>query len=146
MSKKRTLLSDDPWADELDYGEIGKTLNNAEDRINKIEEKLGKIEEIITESKENDKTKDKQKDMLYKIKLYIAQPAIFALITTALFYMIITTYYINYFNRFSLPFFTLNLPLNFYLDAANNILLFMFYLCCGVGLIGLFIGHYLNIQ
>ncbi len=53
---------------------------------------------------------------------YLNQPTYITLLITIIFYVIISTYFINYFDRLALPFYTLNLPLSFYLDAGYNIL------------------------
>lgn len=60
-----------------------------------------------------------------RIVSFIKQPTYLPIIVTAAFYMLITSYYVYYFKSLSMPFFTLNLPLNFYLNAARSLLYFL---------------------
>jgi hypothetical protein len=62
-----------------------------------------------------------------RILSFITQPVIFPLIITALFYIIVANYYISFFNRLSLPFFSLNLPLTFYLNSGFLIISFIMF-------------------
>lgn len=86
MPKKRTLLSDDPWANEI----------NTDDSITK------------------------------KVITFISQPAYLTILLTAIFYLIIANYYVNYFGRLSIPFNVLNLPFTFYLESGYNFLVIIF--------------------
>ena len=70
----------------------------------------------------NDDPWEKDIEIYEKIASFIAQPTYLPILITALFYLIISNYYINYFNRLSLPFYTLNLPLTFYLFAGWQLL------------------------
>lgn len=58
------------------------------------------------------------------------QPAYILGLITVLFYVFLSIYYVSFFNRLSLPFYTLNLPLSFYIFAAgifiSNILYIIF--------------------
>lgn len=83
MPKMRTLLSDDPWANEI------------------------KIDDSITK----------------KVITFINQPTYLTILLTVLFYIIVSSYYVNYFNRLSIPFNALNLPFTFYLESGYNLLL-----------------------
>ena len=47
---------------------------------------------------------------------------------SSIFYIFITSYYISYFHRLSIQFYTLDLPLTFYLYAAKQLLIFIFFL------------------
>jgi len=56
------------------------------------------------------------------IARHLVQPVYVTLILSALFYVIISCYYISFFNKLSLPFYTLNLPLTFYIAAGTAVL------------------------
>lgn len=99
MTIKYAPRSDDPWDKEK-------------------EDNLG----------ENEK-KEKKKHWSSQIRLSNhAEPTIIIALISAIFYIFISDYYISYFNRLSIPFYTLDLPLSFYLYAANQILFSSFFL------------------
>ena len=60
---------------------------------------------------EKKREKESQKKVDQIISL-ITTPVYSILILSVIFYILVANYYINYFNRLSLSFFTLNLPLN----------------------------------
>jgi len=76
------------------------------------------------EKEENPGEKEKEhKSWLDKTRFSnLAEPAIIVVITTAFFYMVVAGYYISYYKRLSISFYSLDLPLTFYLYAGNNIL------------------------
>lgn len=61
-------------------------------------------------------------ERIISVIFHLNQPTYITLLFTAIFYIIISTYYISFFNRLSLPFYVLNLPLAFYLNAGFYIL------------------------
>lgn len=97
MPEKYSPRSDDPWDKEK-------------------EDNLG----------ENEK-EEKKKHWSSQIRLSNhAEPTIIIALISAIFYIFISDYYISYFNRLSIPFYTLDLSLTFYLYAAKQILLALF--------------------
>lgn len=82
---------------------------------------------IMQKENEQQKRDPSEKNLLAyydKIISFITQPISVPIIITAAFYLIIANYYVNFFERLSLPFFTLNLPLDFYLNAGYYLLRF----------------------
>jgi hypothetical protein len=65
-------------------------------------------------------------ERIISVLFYLNQPTYITLLFTAIFYIIIATYYISFFNRLSLPFIALNLPLTFYLSAGFYVLRFLY--------------------
>lgn len=68
---------------------------------------------------------DPRKGLFEKAMGFITQPIILPLIISVLFYIIVSNFYINFYDGLSLPFYTLNLPLTFYLNAGYNFLIFL---------------------
>jgi hypothetical protein len=54
----------------------------------------------------------------------LSNPSYLPILLTAIFYIIIAGYYVSFFNRLSLPYYSLNLPLTFYFHAGYY---FLFY-------------------
>lgn len=74
------------------------------------------------------KKKDSGRNSFFgKIKMPdFSDSTYFIAIFTAVFYMVVSGYYVSYFNRLSLPLYTLDLPFSFYLFATNSILFILF--------------------
>lgn len=70
---------------------------------------------------------DKIKNKFLEI---LANSTFITLSISVMFYIIIASYYINFFNRLSLPFSLLELPFSFYLNAGYNLLGIIFYILC----------------
>ncbi|OPY55085.1 MAG: hypothetical protein A4E48_00155 [Methanosaeta sp. PtaU1.Bin060] len=66
----------------------------------------------------------------------MTEPTIIIALVTSIFYTSISGYYIAYFKRLSIPFYTLDLPFTFYLNAGNGILYALYYLIILVSLGG----------
>jgi hypothetical protein len=66
---------------------------------------------------------------------HLNQPTYITLLFTIIFYIITSTYFVNYFDRLALPFHTLNLPLTFYLNAGQNILKALVYIVLNIILV-----------
>jgi hypothetical protein len=66
---------------------------------------------------------DENPDLFEKIISVVNQPAYVVVMITAILYMAITSYYVSYFERLSIPFNILNVPFTFYLNAGRNILI-----------------------
>jgi len=64
------------------------------------------------------------KGVLFNI---INSPAFIIVVFSMLFYITVASYYINFFNRLSLPFYTLNLPFSFYINAGYSLSGIIFY-------------------
>jgi hypothetical protein len=67
----------------------------------------------------------------------LTEPTIMIAFVTAMFYVVISGYYISYFKRLSIPFDMLDLSLTFYLNAGNGILYVLNYLIVLATLIGI---------
>ncbi|MCX6679574.1 MAG: hypothetical protein NTX42_04295 [Methanothrix sp.] len=83
----------------------------------------------ITKAKDGKPAFEAVFEALISALKYLNQPVFITLLLTSIFYIVVSIYYISFFNRLSLPFYTLNLPLSFYLSAGNdilNIILFIF--------------------
>ena len=80
-------------------------------------------------SKEGDKTPEdfSTKYITNKIIFYIKKLPVLVVISS-LFYLVLANYYISYYNTLSFPFFTLDFPLTFVLNAGYVFLSFLFYL------------------
>ena len=85
---------------------------------------MSKKEDTSKKNSSNIKSEvERQRDPFDKIISFLtSHPTYLPIVITAIYYMVIANYYINYFNRLSLPFFTLNLPLSFYLSSGYHIL------------------------
>lgn len=75
---------------------------------------------------------------------YLNQPTYITLLVTITFYLVVSIYFINYFDRLALPFYTLNFPLSFYLNAGHGILKASLYILINFLLISAFIYYYIK--
>lgn len=91
----------------------------------------------IEEDDPGDKEKEiEPKSWFDKIRFSnLAEPAIIVVITTAFFYMVVAGYYISYYKRLSISFYSLDLPLTFYLYAGNSIIYSIFWVILLIPLI-----------
>jgi hypothetical protein len=72
---------------------------------------------------------EKKKSWVGKINFSnLAEPTIFGAIITAFFYLLISGYYDSYFQRLSIPFYSLDLPFTFYIYSAHWILYSIYYI------------------
>jgi hypothetical protein len=72
-----------------------------------------------------DEKKSKINDPVKSMKRWLSRfldPTFVLAFGTAIFYIIISEYYVSYFQRLSIPFQTLDLPLTFYLSAGKDFL------------------------